>query len=65
MKGKCPHCDHTITEVRISPVPGKAENGSGWKCVTYNCPSCRAVLSAQIDPVAIHESLLSEIKKRR
>lgn len=59
---KCPSCEKAIASITIKPVDGRVIGGSSYKCVAYNCPLCQAVLSVQIDPVAIKTDLLTKIK---
>ena len=63
MMGKCPKCDKQVHRVNLHTVEGSAGIGSStWKCVTYSCPSCHAVLSVQIDPIAIKTDTVRQIK---
>lgn len=52
--GKCPKCENTIANVYIQPVDAKVPfSTEGFKAVSYQCPSCRTILSVQMDPVAL------------
>jgi uncharacterized protein with PIN domain len=61
----CPHCDRSLSSVKIEKVSGKVTMGTTWNCISYSCPSCNKVISVQIDPVAIYTDLVDQIKKRR
>lgn len=61
---KCPHCEAVINRLNLKEVDGSVPFGSAkWKCVTYGCPSCQKVISAQIDPVALKTDILAGVKK--
>lgn len=59
---KCPHCKNTLSSVRLSnpEVKGTARS---YKGVAYSCPSCDAVLSVGIDPLAIKTDAVKELFK--
>jgi hypothetical protein len=38
--------------------------GNAWRALAYTCPSCDAVLSVQIDPIAIKTDTVKAIKGR-
>ncbi len=63
MAGKCPYCGKNVLSLRINGVDASATMGTRWNALTYNCPSCQAVLGCQIDPIAIKTDILNEIKK--
>lgn len=56
--GKCPKCDKAIRGLKISHmnattgVPGIS---GGYHAMTLECPSCHAIVGAQLDPIAIQE----------
>jgi hypothetical protein len=52
--GHCPECKRTIDralfeEVNVQQHP----RGNAWVALSFLCPSCRAVLGVQIDPIAL------------
>lgn len=52
--GKCPKCENTIANVYIQPVDAKVPFSTDeYKAVSYQCPSCRTILSVQMDPIAL------------
>lgn len=51
------HVDGKALEVRMSA----AEGGKVWNGVAYSCPQCNAVLSVQIDPVAIKTDTINGV----
>jgi hypothetical protein len=47
--GKCPKCDAKVERLVISRVEAGAEfGGSSFAAMTLQCPSCSAVLGAQL-----------------
>lgn len=63
---KCGHCDTTISYLKATVT--KTRNGSNtWRAVAHCCPSCGAVLGAEVDPLAVRAEVVSgvvmEIKK--
>jgi len=64
---KCPSCGKLVTNVHFEEVnaePGFFSQG-GWRSIVYLCPNlqCRAVLSVQIDPIAIRTEICDHIDK--
>jgi len=61
---KCPKCDMTISNVRAEVVEVKVGR-SAYKGVSYYCPhaACHAVLSVQIDPLALNQQILNALGK--
>lgn len=64
MKAICPHCETSLSKLEISPVTGKAPDGSGWNCLVFACPSCRKALSADLNVSAIGQEIINTILKR-
>ncbi len=62
--GKCPKCDKTVTSVRLEDVEVTVGFESRWRGITYCCPWCSAVLSVQIDPVALKTDIIQGIADR-
>ncbi|TVM15959.1 hypothetical protein DPQ33_13395 [Oceanidesulfovibrio indonesiensis] len=52
-KGKCPHCEKRLISVEIEPVEVNQNFHRMFNGVSYFCPSCKAILSIGIDPVAL------------
>src|SRR5262249_46844114 len=51
---KCPKCAKPITELKLDAMKASLEEQARqFPAVTFSCPSCRSVLGAQIDPVAL------------
>lgn len=51
---KCPKCGKPITELKLDAIKASLdEQNRKFPAVTFSCPSCRSVLGAQIDPVAV------------
>ena len=51
--GLCPKCSTPVTHVNITEVGASSFTGKQWRGISYDCPSCRGILSVQIDPVAL------------
>lgn len=62
MSGKCPKCESSITSVKIDGVTAKSGSLS-WKAITYLCPYCSTILSVQIDPIAVKNDIVKELKR--
>lgn len=66
--GKCPKCNRAISAVNIEYVDVKLQHKKKWKGVSYSCPSCDAVLSVGIDPVALKtdtiNGVVEELRKK-
>lgn len=56
MFGKCPKCavDCEYVEIRVK-LQAK------WKGVQYLCPSCKPILSVQIDSVALMTDTVKQV----
>ena len=63
--GKCLKCEKIISSVLIEEVKVVENFMPRWKGVTYLCPHCHTVLGASIDPFAISEHLLQQLKQAR
>ncbi len=51
---KCPKCGKAIAELRLDAIKASLDDQDRkFPAVTFSCPSCRTVLGAQIDPVAV------------
>jgi len=65
--GKCPYCNKVVGSLNGDQVEVNVD-GRSWKAVVYSCVSCNAVLSTQIDPIAIKADtvtgVVKELKKR-
>ena len=58
--GQCPKCASPISYVNLETVSVKAR-GASWNGVSYLCPSCNAVLSVEIDPIALKTDIVREV----
>jgi hypothetical protein len=58
---KCQYCGKGFTHVRLEATRVQNAKGGEWNGVIYYCPSCRAVLSVGIDPVALKNDTVQEI----
>lgn len=62
MSGKCPHCKTALMRATASKIEIQS-GGAKFLGVSYSCPSCSAVLSVELDPLALKADLVSELKK--
>jgi phage FluMu protein Com len=63
--GKCPKCESVMFSVYVQPVEAKVPFGNdAYKAASYQCPTCRTVLSVQMDPLALEADLVNKIAKR-
>lgn len=61
MNGKCPHCDKFVSAFSLKDLDANHPNDRGYKAVALACPSCNAILAAQIDPVAIRTETVDQV----
>lgn len=59
--GKCPKCNWTIAYATAEAIELRVLSQETYKGVTYSCPSCHAVLGAEVDPVALKADIVSEV----
>jgi len=60
MIGKCPYCGNNVARLDGNGVTVSFGLAGPRKAVTYNCPSCHAVLSCEIDPVALRAETVAQ-----
>lgn len=60
----CLKCEASLTYVKIDGIKAHGKGGTKWNCVSYSCPSCGAIISVQMDPIAIKTDTVNEIRKR-
>jgi len=62
--GKCPYCERLLNDVVIEEITARGFlQTSGWRAISYSCPHCHKIISVQIDPIALKNDLLNEIKR--
>jgi hypothetical protein len=62
--GTCPQCKKTVPKPRIEHVMiADASVGMDWKGVNYSCPSCNCILGVSVDPLAIKDELVKELRR--
>lgn len=61
--GKCPKCERTITNVKIETVSVSVGFTPEWEGISYVCPFCSAILSVQIDPIALKTDIIDGVVK--
>jgi hypothetical protein len=68
--GKCPHCDKLLTHAIIESADiweGTVPAMTGkriFKGAIYSCPSCHAVLSVGLDPLAVTNDIADAVIER-
>ena len=63
--GKCPKCDKKITNVKIEDIKvGTVGSAKKLRGSSYLCSSCNAVLSVQIDPVALKSDIINGVLEK-
>jgi len=62
---KCPHCQKIPSFLLFETTLAKDSplSRNGWKTITFACPDCHAIVSTQIDPVAIRSEILEHVEK--
>jgi hypothetical protein len=51
--GKCPKCEKVLQHVDIEPIEIRKDAKRAFHGVTFLCPDCRTILSAELDPIAL------------
>ena len=61
--GKCPNseCQKPITNVLAERIRVTGIGQPTWTGLSLLCPSCRTVLGASIDPIAVKADIVNEI----
>lgn len=63
-EGKCPKCGKAIARLRLASVPSSIDGQKNdFPTAIFMCPSCHAVLGAQIDPVAVMSGTVKGVAK--
>ncbi len=62
--GKCPKCEKLVSNVKIEELRVDVGYLPAWKGVSYVCPWCNAIMSIQIDPVALKTDIVNEVVRR-
>ena len=65
MSAKCPKCGSVVNHLEIVLMSASVRGAPKYKAVTYVCPtaSCRTILSAQIDPIALRADTVSQVAR--
>ena len=58
MSGKCPACGNAILSLRGGATDVTFSGGT-FKTIVFQCPTCTAVLGAQIDPIALRTDIVN------
>lgn len=64
LSGMCPHCKAPVSLVSIKDIQAQALLGATWKAVAYCCQACQAIISIQIDPIAIRTEIIESLGGR-
>jgi hypothetical protein len=62
--GKCPKCDRIVPKIYCEGIDIEVPGGASWKGINHCCPFCHAVLSVQIDPIAIKTDIIDGLFKK-
>jgi hypothetical protein len=65
MTAKCPYCKSVLTHLEYVGLDAGESGRRDLRSIAFVCsvPSCRAVLGAQIDPIAVKTDTLNAIRK--
>jgi hypothetical protein len=63
MGGKCPACGQAVLTLSGGATDVTFPGGV-YKTIVFQCPSCTAVLGAQIDPVALKTDIINGTVER-
>ena len=63
--GKCPGCGKILNAVNVEPIKINQTAHEPRKGASFCCPHCHVILSVEIDPLALAESLLAEIRAKK
>ena len=61
--GKCPHCKATVSKARVEAITIQKSDGVTFPGVSYTCSGCNAVLSVSLDPIAVKDELVKELRR--
>jgi len=53
----CPHCQQPIRKFKLNLTTSMSPGASGFNVVAHSCESCDAVISIEVDPIAIREDI--------
>jgi MinD superfamily P-loop ATPase len=60
--GECPKCGRVVSSCRIENITAFAGiGGATYKAISYSCSSCKAILSVQMDPIALENDLVNRL----
>ena len=63
--GICPFCNAVLGRLAIESLDGTIyPDEPDWRLLAFQCPDCRSVLSVQVDPVALKNEIVRELKHR-
>lgn len=53
--GKCPGCGNVLRNLHHEEADSKESLGATrvLRAITFSCPSCKTVVGAQVDPIAV------------
>ncbi|GGF24461.1 hypothetical protein GCM10011321_14800 [Youhaiella tibetensis] len=61
--GKCPKCGTRLTNVTIEQIDLKEGFSTVWTGASYVCPSCSTILAVEVDPTALRNAIVADLKK--
>lgn len=60
--GNCPKCEKPIMSPTVTSAPiALPGGGTGYSALAMICPSCRTILSVQIDPLHIRSQIVQAL----
>jgi hypothetical protein len=59
--GKCPYCQKAIIQIEVEDVDVTVLHQPRYKGFAYLCPACRAVLSVQLNPLALETDTVNRV----
>jgi hypothetical protein len=62
--GKCPHCRNVIRYLQGEPIGIHDREHPTWHGLAYHCPTCRAVLGVEMNPVRLRSDVAEEVVQR-
>lgn len=62
MSSKCPKCEKVLVGLNLESCVASVPFGGGqYNAIMLSCPYCSAVVSAQIDPIALRTDIVNMV----
>jgi len=59
----CPHCSAILSRVEVNDTTLTVRSRPKWKGLIYSCPICHKALSVDVNPHAVREDILNDIRQ--